>query len=237
MAGCVFAEDEAALLLAAAADDAELVALLARRVAGEPLEHLVGFVEFRGTRYRVGRGTFIPRQRSALMVEEAIRRGGSMILDLCCGCGALGLAAQAELGGDLIATDISPGAVEYARANGVEKTYVGDLFEALPRSYQGRLDLIIANAPYVPSGSIAGMPRESRDHEPPVAVDGGPDGMEIQRRILRSAVPWLAPGGTLLTETSRAQEEALTEEARRLGWEVSLIVDADRAAHVLAAWR
>lgn len=236
-AGCVFAEEEAALLLGAAADDAELSALVARRVTGEPLEHLLGFVEFKGARYRLGPGVFIPRQRSALLVEEAVRRGGTRILDLCCGCGALGLAAHARLGGELVAVDISPAAIEYARANGVENALLGDLFAPLSDGYRHAFDLIIANAPYVPRASLAEMPRESRQFEPVATVDGGIDGMDVQRRVLTTAAEWLAPGGVLLTETSRAQENALAHEARRRGWTVSLVSDTDRGASILVAQR
>lgn len=232
-AGCVFAEQEAALLIEAAADEAHLADLVSRRAGGEPLEYLVGFVEFLGVRYRIRPGVFIPRQRSALLVEEAARRGGATILDLCCGCGALGLATQARIGGRLVAADVSPAAVDCARLNGVSDAHLGDLFDALPRSYLARFDLILANAPYVPTASVADMPRESRDHEPLTTVDGGSDGMEVQRRILRDAAAWLAPGGSLVTETSRQQAAMLADEARAFGWQPTMVADADRGAEIL----
>src|SRR3954462_3557379 len=99
-AGCVFAEDEARLLLAGAAPDA-LDALVARRVAGEPLEPLLGWAEFCGLRVAVAPGVFVPRRRTEALVEEAVAlfRPGAVVVDLCCGSGALGLAVAASGGG------------------------------------------------------------------------------------------------------------------------------------------
>lgn len=236
-AGCVFAEDEAALLIEASTDERDLADLVERRRAGEPLEHVVGFVEFCGSRYRLGPGVFVPRQRSALLVDEAVRLGGTAVLDLCCGCGALGLAVHQRLGGDLVSTDLSPDAVAYARANGVETAYVGDLFSAVPASDRGRFDLILANTPYVPSGAITGMPRDSRDFEPRLAVDGGADGMDLQRTVLTQAHHWLAPDGYLLIETSRHQVEALATDASDAGWTPSVVTDPDLGAYALVVRR
>ncbi|HEX7739551.1 MAG TPA: putative protein N(5)-glutamine methyltransferase [Marmoricola sp.] len=235
-AGCVFAEEEAALLVASA-DPADLSALVRRRCAGEPLEHLLGFVEFCGRRYRVSPGVFVPRQRSALLVETAGRIGGAVVLDLCCGCGALGLAVRAQLGAGirLVATDLDPLAVADARANGVTEAYVGDLFAPLPRDLRGTVDLLIANTPYVPSEAIAAMPPEAREHEPRTALDGGPEGIRVQRRVLAEASDWLAPDGVLLTETSTSQAPLLCDVARRSGWSMRVLRDDERGATVVAA--
>ncbi|GAC1523957.1 MAG: putative protein N(5)-glutamine methyltransferase [Marmoricola sp.] len=234
-AGCVFAEEEAALLREVSTDQATLADLTARRVAGEPLEYLVGFVELGGSRYSLQPGVFIPRQRSALLVTEAARVGGGLILDLCCGCGALGLAVRERIGGALVAADISAVAVECARRNGVEEAYVGDLFSPLPGTLRGSVGLLIANTPYVPSAAIADMPRESRDHEPPASVDGGADGLDLHRRVLADASAWLTSGGHLLTETSRTQAPALAQLARDAGLEPQLVTDDDLGATVLIA--
>jgi release factor glutamine methyltransferase len=86
--------------------------------------------------------------------------------------------------------------------------YEGDLYAALPDELRGRVDLLVANAPYVPSGEVALMPREAREFEPPVALDGGSDGLELHRRIAGDAPAWLAPTGWLLIETSERQAEA-----------------------------
>ena len=247
-AGCVFAEEEAALLAEVAAgrhtagtsEDAvrmTLAEFVARRVAGEPLEYILGFVEFCGSRYRLGPGVFIPRQRSELLVEEAARFSSGRILDLCCGCGALGLSLQRRIGGTIVGVDVSSEALASAQANNLRQTYHGDLFDALPESYRGQFAIIVANAPYVPTSAIAAMPRESREFEPRSAVDGGADGMDIQRRILREAGAWLEPGGRLLTETSEEQGPTLATYAADLGWVASLIHDHERGAHVLVVHR
>lgn len=233
-AGCAFAEDEAALLREAASGEA-LEALVVRRVAGEPLEYLLGYVDFAGRRFRISPGVFVPRQRSVLLVEQAVALGGRTVVDLCCGCGALGLAVADSLReADLVGADLSPVAVADARANGMEAS-VGDLFDAVPGRLRGQVDLLLVNAPYVPTRAIADMPAEARDHEPHLALDGGADGMDVQRRVLADAPTWLARGGHLLTETSTTQAGVLLAEARSVGLSGRIVRDEDRGATVLVA--
>lgn len=213
-AGCVFAEDEAELLCQAASDDAELAALLARRVAGEPLEHVVGWAEFDGLRVAVAPGVFVPRRRSEALVAVAagLVGRGATVLDLCCGSGALGLAVATRVPGVVLhAADIDPVAVRVARRN-LEpvggQVLEGDLFGALPAALRGTLDLVVANVPYVPHDELGLMPREARDHEPAVALDGGADGLDLLRRMAAEAAAWLAPGGSLVSEVNPAQVPA-----------------------------
>lgn len=210
-AGCVFAEDEARLLEEAAQSDAELEALIARRVAGEPLEHIVGWVEFCGLRIAVDPGVFVPRQRTELLVREAISLGiPKIVVDLACGCGAIGAAIRHQMPSvDLYSADISPAAVACARRN-VPKVYQGDLFDALPRVLRGNIQLLVANVPYVPTEAIEFMPPEARLHEPPSALDGGSDGLAVLRRVAAEAHEWLAPGGHVLMEIGAAQANAAT---------------------------
>ncbi|MFC9440206.1 putative protein N(5)-glutamine methyltransferase [Nocardia sp. NPDC057030] len=221
-AGCVFAEEEARLLIAAAAETgAELNALVAQRVAGTPLEHLLGWTEFHGLRVAVAPGVFVPRQRTAFLVEAAAelvraRDRHCVVVDLCCGSGALGLALATMLTAEqalvtLAAADIDPVAVECARRNLTPigaPVYQGDLFAPLPEELHGCIDILLANTPYVPSGMIERMPPEARDHEPRAALDGGPDGLDVFRRVAADARTWLAPGGHLLIESSREQAQA-----------------------------
>ncbi|MEO5921762.1 MAG: putative protein N(5)-glutamine methyltransferase [Pseudolysinimonas sp.] len=215
-AGCVFAEDEAALLMEAAPDRAALDLMIARREAGEPLEVIVGWAEFRGRRVAVETGVFVPRRRTEVLVAAALkhaaslsgtRAGAPVVVELCAGVGAVAAALVAELpGSDVYAGEIDPVAVRAARRNlDPARVFEGDLYEALPRDLRGGVDILIANAPYVPSGEIALMPSEARDHEPLVALDGGADGLDVQRRVIASAAEWLAPGGALLIETSVRQ--------------------------------
>ncbi|MGA1836210.1 methyltransferase [Herbiconiux sp. 11R-BC] len=314
-AGCVFAEEEAALLLEAAGFGAEggfdeaseheaggiirtepgtsaghaglrhvdapdpvaLERLIAQRVAGLPLEHILGWAEFAGLRIAVDPGVFVPRRRTEFLVQHAVaalahgrdahpaaeaasaaqrpehrtspsgaadreaggahpgdgasalehpehRRtqggtadreagdthpaAGVVVLDLCCGSGAVGAAmAAAVAGADVYAADIDPAAVRSARRNipRPERVFEGDLYDALPGTLRGRIDVIVVNAPYVPTAAIATMPPEARLHEARVALDGGADGLDVQRRVAADALGWLARGGTLLIETSEAQ--------------------------------
>jgi release factor glutamine methyltransferase len=209
-AGCVFAEEEAALL-AAAATERELTVLVDRRVAGEPLEHLLGWAEFCGLRIAVDPRVFVPRRRTEFLVRQAAARGrpGAVVVDLCCGSGALGVALATLVDGvDLHAADLDPAAVACAHRNvaGVGgRVHEGDLFDALPADLRGHVDLLLANVPYVPSEAVAWMPPEARDHEARLALDGGADGLDIARRVVAGAPGWLAPGGSLLFETSEGQ--------------------------------
>jgi release factor glutamine methyltransferase len=180
-AGCVFAEDEARLLLDAAGSPDELDRLVAERVAGRPLEQLLGWASFCGRRVAVEPGVFVPRRRTELLVRLAgsLLPAGGVLVELCCGSAAISLALAAA---EVYAVDLDPAAVRCAR-----------------------IDLLVANAPYVPTDAVALMPPEARDHEPRLALDGGPDGLDVQRRIIAEAPSWLAAGGHLLVETGRAQ--------------------------------
>jgi len=207
-AGCVFAEDEAELLRAAA-DGAALEALVARRVAGEPLETILGWVEFSGLRLVVAPGVFVPRRRSQLLVTETVRWAppGAQVVELCAGIGAIAAAVvEARPDLDVVAAEIDERAVACARANlGDHRVFAGDLFDALPETLRGRIHVLVANAPYVPTGEIGLMPQEARLHEPRIALDGGPDGLDVHRRIAAGLRAWLAPGGAALIETSLRQ--------------------------------
>lgn len=210
-AGCVFAEDEARLLIAAAATPAELADLVRRRAGGLPLEVLLGWAEFGGVRVAVAPGVFVPRRRTEFLKERAVARAraGSVVLDLCCGTGALGLAiAVAAPGVELHAADLDPAAVSCATRNLAPiggHVYAGDLYDALPAALRGSVDVLVVNAPYVPTGSLEFLPPEARDHEPRLALDGGPDGVRVHRRVAAGAPGWLAPDGILLIETGADQ--------------------------------
>jgi release factor glutamine methyltransferase len=304
-AGCVFAEDEARLLIGAAQTPAQLAVLVDRRVSGLPLEQVLGWAEVCGLKIFVDPGVFVPRKRSEFLVSEAVAaalaspapaspasaspalaspapaspalaspaevaglaRPCSVVVDLCCGTGAIGLAVVTALRHlsapdpdrpprgpaagpprgpaaarepdlyatdmdpaaarepDLYATDIDQAAVRCARRNlgpAGGHVYEGDLFSALPSALRGRIGVVTCNAPYVPTGEIGLLPPEARLHEPLVALDGGPDGVEVHRRVSAQAPEWLAPGGRLLIETSERQAPVTVAAMARSGLEAAV---------------
>lgn len=234
-AGCVFAEEEAALLWAEPWSAPELAAAVARRAAGEPLERVLGWAELAGVRIALAPGVFVPRRRSELLVRAAVARTrpGSVVVDMCCGAGAVGAAVAAAVPGiELHAADIDPAAVACARRN-VSTVHQGDLFAALPDVLRGRVDVLVCNAPYVPTGEIALLPAEARLHEPVITLDGGPDGVDLHRRVAAAAPGWLAPPGFLLIETSERQA-SLTAEACA-GLRTTVVTDDDLGATVVVA--
>jgi release factor glutamine methyltransferase len=212
-AGCVFAEDEARVIRGAARTPDELESMVRQRVQGLPLEQVVGWAEFCGLRIYVEPGVFVPRLRSEFLVETAVAltsaQPSPVIVDLCCGTGALGLAVASKAdNSELHAADLDPDAVRCARRN-VEpaggSVYEGDLFAPLPAALRGRITILTCNAPYVPTTEIPLLPAEARDYEHQVALDGGDDGLAVLRRAAAQAPEWLAPGGHLLVETSERQ--------------------------------
>jgi len=242
-AGCVFAEDEARLLLEAATDDGALEAMIVRRVAGEPLEQVLGWALFDGLQIRVTPGVFVPRRRSELLVAAAVRaldgRREPVVVDLCCGSGALGAAVAARRPGAVVhAADVDPDAVACARLNlPPDRVHQGDLFDALPPVLRGRVDVVVVNAPYVPTDAIALMPPEARDHEHRVALDGGADGLDLHRRIAERVVDWLTPTGAVAIETSRAQAATTARVLRAAGLDVRTVRDEDLDATAVVGTR
>ncbi|MGW1714906.1 putative protein N(5)-glutamine methyltransferase [Streptomyces sp. NPDC002156] len=238
-AGCVFAEDEARLVLSAARDPDELAAMVTRRASGLPLEHVLGWAEFSGLRIAVEPGVFVPRRRTEFLVAEALAQApdASVVVDLCCGSGAVGAALAAVLTGvELHAADIDPVAVECARRNVAAyggHAHEGDLFDALPVGLRGRVGILAANVPYVPTEEVGLLPPEARDHEPLVALDGGGDGLDVLRRVAARASEWLAPGGCLLVETSERQVSSATLAFEMGGLVTRLAVSEELYANVV----
>jgi len=240
-AGCVFAEDEAALLVAAAGTPEALAAMVARRVDGFPLEHILGWVEFCGLRVEVDPDVFVPRRRTELLARRAAavaaRAREVTVVDLACGCGAVGLAV-ARLARDvtLYAVDIQPAAVACARRNLRPvggSVHEGDLFDPLPVDLRGRVDVLVANVPYVPSDAVDTMPPEARVHEPRVALDGGTDGLDVLRRVAGTARDWLAPGGYVLMEVGEDQIGTALAALAAGGLDPAVDRDDDLAATIV----
>ncbi len=242
-AGCVFADEEARLIAeAAGADAGTREALLRRRLAGEPLEVVVGWAEFAGLRIPVAPGVFVPRRRTELLARLAIARTprAGTVVDLCCGSGAIAAAvAHARPDVTVIAADIDPRAV--ALASGTLAAYgatavVSDMDGALG-ALHGRVDLVASCPPYVPSARIALMPREAREHEPRIALDGGLDGADLQRESLAAAARLLGTGGVAVVETSEDLASLTLQMAEAAGLVAVVERDADLGATAVVASR
>ena len=210
---------------------------MSRRVAGVPLEHLLGWAELAGTRVTLTPGVFVPRLRTELLVRLAAEAvaPGSVVVDLCCGSGAIGAAVLARCPEvEVYAADVDPVAVACARHNlPPERVFEGDLYDALPVGLVGAVDVLVVNAPYVPTDAIATMPAEARDHEPRLALDGGMDGTALHGRVAADAPRWLAPGGRLLIETGRAQADLAAVTCAAAGLVPEVVTDDDLEATVV----
>ena len=240
-AGCVFAEDEARLLMSAARTPAELDAMVGRRAAGLPLEQVVGWAEFCGLRIVLAPGVFVPRRRTEFLVRQAVAvsRPGAVIVDLCCGAGAIGAALAAAVDrAEVHAADLDPAAVRCARQNLPSgHVYQGDLYAPLPAGLRGRVAVLAANVPYVPSKEIGFLPPEARAHEPRAALDGGADGLDVLRRVAAGAAGWLAPGGHLLSEISERQAPRAEAALAAGGLAAHVVSSADLDATVVIGRR
>lgn len=218
-AGCVFAEEEAQILRRASRDADELDRLCARREAGEFLEHVVGSLEVLGEHLAVQPGVFVPRQRTALLIEQTLvaarRREQPVVLEAYCGAApVVALLARRVAAVRIHAADADPRALESARRNlpASATLHQGVGFGALPSTLRGRIDVITAVPPYVPEGTEELMPREARDHEPHATRLGGPDGLDEVRHLSDEAPRWLAPGGELLIEMHHGQAHTMVTE-------------------------
>jgi release factor glutamine methyltransferase len=212
-------------------------AMLARRVAGEPLQYVLGAWGFRTLELLVDERVLIPRPETETVVERALaeldrrrRRHNAgdaplTAVDLGTGSGAIALSLAAERAGVQVwATDVSAAALEVARANlaglGSAATRVrlveGDWFGALPGSLRGAVDLIVSNPPYVAAGED--LPAEVRDWEPATALVAGPTGLEALAALVDQAGSWLAPGGALVVELAPHQAAAVADRSRAMGY-------------------
>lgn len=197
-------------------------ALIARRADHEPLQHLLGYEDFRGLRLRVTPDVLIPRPETEGLVEWALEllardhpisaKASPLVADVGTGSSAIACAlAITRPDARVIATESSPAALVVAefnvRALGLAanvRLLAGDLLAPLAAE-RGRLDMIVANAPYLPSGILPALPREVFAFEPRQALDGGPDGMDVIRRLLTAAPAALRPGGRLVLEIGEDQ--------------------------------
>jgi release factor glutamine methyltransferase len=230
-AGFIAADEEAAEILACAGGDAErLQSMVQRRLTGEPLAWITGRITFCGLEIKVDHGVYVPRWQSQALARRAAARlpADGVAIDLCTGSGAIArtlMAARPQA--RVLASDVDERAVACARANGVA-VYGGDLFAPLPRALEGRVDVVVAVGPYVPTPELPLLQRDTFTFESPLAYDGGPDGTAILRRVLAESPSWLLPGGALLLELGGRQADLLADELARLGYRnVMVLCDAE----------
>lgn len=212
---------------------AKVRAMLNRRCRREPLQYVLGSVEFCGLKIHVGTGVLIPRPETELIVEELLKLlpppgRGLRVLDLCTGSGCLALAAARALpGSHVVGTDISGEALAYARKNAVEHGvgnavfFRGHLFEPVGGE---TFNAILSNPPYVTSGDMETLQPEIREWEPREALYGGDDGLDFYRAILAEAPRRLQGGGLVLLELGWEQAESVAELARKAGFYVTEVV-------------
>jgi release factor glutamine methyltransferase len=224
-----------------------------RRAAGEPLQYVTGEVAFRHIIVKVRPGVLIPRPETEVLVDSVLpaidaaieSRGEALVADLCTGSGCIALAIAQERAAAIVAAcDISTVAVTVAEENAVrlglaERVTVGagDLFAGLPGDLLGRLDVVVSNPPYVPSADVPDLPTQVAGFEPYLALDGGPDGLSMYRRILADARVWLRPGGFLGVELDERMARSAAAEAEEWYQHVRVVSDlAGRDRIVVAHW-
>jgi release factor glutamine methyltransferase len=230
-AGFIAAEDEANELLARAAGDGHLLdSLVARRLTGEPLAWIIGKVSFCGVEIRVDPGVYVPRWQSEPLARRAVERlpATGVAIDLCTGSGAIARTLMTNRpSGRVVASEVGARAMACAALNGVE-VYRGDLFDPLQGGLEGRVDVVVGVVPYVPTPELPLLQRDTFTFESTLSYDGGPDGTDILRRVLRESPRFLRRGGALLLELGGVQVEALRDDLARLGYrDVSVLSDDD----------
>lgn len=214
------------------------LALVTRRAGGEPYPFLVGYIDFYGLRLEVRPGPFVPRPSSELTVARAVarlkRRGGNpVVIDVCAGSGPIALAiADDAPDAQVWGLDIDAGGIAQAKKNarsleiGNAKFRVSDMYEALPATLQGSVDVITGHIPYVPPDELDDLPTEVKRYEPIFTLsDNSPDGLDLVRRAVREAPAWLAPGGWLLLEISEDLVKKVSRICTKAGLEVKAVAD------------
>jgi release factor glutamine methyltransferase len=239
-AGCVFAEEEAALIAARFATAVDREKALVSRCGGTPLELVLGECSFAGVSVTVEPGVFLPRRRAEVLVDLAVQQGDAQsggrdcpdsrlvtALDLGCGTGAIAAALRARRPRwSVHASDLAPAAVRCARSNASRFDFTvhrGSWFDGLPRHLQGTFDVVVAHLPYVPTSHLPLLPRDYRAVEPSPTVDGGTDGLDPWRAVTGSCRAWLAPSGRLFTQVTSGQEQETRRIAERQGLRADVI--------------
>ena len=223
--------------------------MIQRRMGGEPLAYIVGAKEFWSLRFLVSGDCLIPRPETEHLVEEAVRIAQGLpspqrVLEIGVGCGAIAIALAAELpGAEIVATDISTGALAIAQANAAQhqvegriRFVLGNLFPTGDPAGERPFGLICSNPPYIPTAEILQLSPEVRDYEPLTALDGGEDGLRLFRQIAEGAPGSLVKHGWILMEMGKGQDEAVTGILQERGFEnIDVIPDYAGVTRVIKA--
>lgn len=230
-AGCLAANEEAEELLSRAAGDPTVLrSLVERRMTGEPLAWITGSTTFCGHKIETHHGVYVPRWQSEELARRATERlpASGTAIDICTGAGAIALTlAEALPDARVVATELDERAVACAIRNGVE-VFQGDLFAPVPEGFKGNVDVIVGVVPYVPTGDLALLPRDTFAFESPLSYDGGGDGTELLRRAVAGSPSFLRRRGALLLELGGSQADLLSGELEAYGYrDVALLIDED----------
>ncbi|MEI8064138.1 MAG: peptide chain release factor N(5)-glutamine methyltransferase [Verrucomicrobiota bacterium] len=220
-------------------DDATLEvlrSLVKRRVAGEPLQYVIGETEFCGLKLAVDRRVLIPRPETELLVEVVAARKPATVVDVGTGSGCIALAlAQRLPAAEVTATDVSPDALAVATANASRYDFKnftrllqGDLLSIFPDGFT--VDAIVSNPPYIASGELAQLPQEVKDFEPAQALFAGVDGLEVISRLVLEAKRFLSPTGFVALEIGAGQCTAVTQLFESAGYKLAQ-VEKDLQGH------
>lgn len=220
-----------------------------RRAAGEPLQYVTGEVAFRHIVVKVRAGVLIPRPETEVLagvVIDALRDAAEpLVADVCTGSGCVGLSIASELPRcRVVAADISPRAVAIARENAVRlglddrvDVFEGDLLSGLPPASEGQYSAVVANPPYVPSAEVDKLEPQVVGYEPRLALDGGPDGLDVFRQLASQAARWLAPRGLFAVELDERRVETAAQEAVEWYEQVKVVTDLAGRDRVLTGIR
>jgi release factor glutamine methyltransferase len=230
-AGFIAASEESQELLDySQGDDALLESLIERRLSGEPLAWITGSTTFCDIVIHVAQGVYVPRWQSEPLTRRAVSRlpERGVAIDLCTGSGAIAKTLRSKRpDARVVASDLDDRAVACAAANGIE-VYCGDLFSPLPQELRGFVDVIVGVVPYVPTRSMELLPRDTFKFESATSYDGGEEGVDVLRRVVRRSPVFLRPGGALLLELGGDEAQLLGGELASHGFlDFEVLVDDD----------
>ncbi len=229
--------------------------LVRRRAQGEPLQQILGEIEFYSRTFKVEPGVFIPRPETERLVEEAVkliappdrRLLAPVAVEIGCGTGIIGISLALEVPRLIVhATDINPAAVNLTKHNahtlGAEARVLvqqGNRFDPLPSHLKGQVDLVVSNPPYVRAGDIPGLATEVSEHDPVEALDGGEDGLVFYRALASTVGTWLRPGGHVAVEIGDDQGQDVEDILAASGLEDIMVIrdyaDRDRVVTARSA--